>query len=357
MPVSKKVTWAQLRVGIVSAAALSLLAVVTFLITGETTFFRKEAKLYTHLSDSAAMAKGAPVRLNGVLIGRLAQIGLSRDKDPRRTIRLEMLVDEGMLQQIPVDSVVAVSAENVLGSKFLNIRKGQSGETVKPGGELQSLDTSDFDDVVASGYAVMNSAQGMLKRIDRILTTVESGEGSIGKLIKDEQLYKNLVGTTSEAHKMMQSVNSGEGTLGRLVRDEALYDDVRRTIARMDSLLAEVQQGQGTAGRLLKDPALYDDLRKTVGEMRTLVADLNAGKGTAGKLLKDEELHKQIVSTVARMDRLLERINTGEGTLGQLVVNPQLYENLNGMTREMEAFMKDFRANPKKFLSIKLGLF
>jgi len=357
MSVSKKVTWAQLRVGVVSFVALTLLAVVSFLITGETTFFRKETKLYTYLSDSAAMAKGAPVRLNGVLIGRLAEIGLSGERDLRRIIRIEMRVDEEMLRQIPVDSEVAVSAENVLGSKFLNIKKGRSGETVKPGAELQSLDTSDFDDVVASGYAVMNSAQGMLKRIDRILNTVEAGEGSIGRLIKDEQLYRNLVGTTGEAQKMMQAINAGEGTLGKLVRDETLYGDLRRTISRVDAVLEDVQQGQGTAGKLLKDPALYDDLKKTVGEMRTLAADLNAGKGTAGKLLKDEELHRQISSTVARMDRLLERINTGEGTLGQLVANPQLYENLNGMTREMQAFMKDFRANPKKFLSIKLGLF
>jgi phospholipid/cholesterol/gamma-HCH transport system substrate-binding protein len=38
-------------------------------------------------------------------------------------------------------------------------------------------------------------------------------------------------------------------------------------------------------------------------------------------------------------------------------VNQQLYESLNGTTREVQGFMKDFRANPKKFLSIKLGLF
>ena len=58
-------------------------------------------------------------------------------------------------------------------------------------------------------------------------------------------------------------------------------------------------------------------------------------------------------------DRYLKtwRINAGQGTIGQLMVNPQLYESLNGTTREFHEFMKDFRKNPKKFLSIKLGLF
>jgi len=50
-------------------------------------------------------------------------------------------------------------------------------------------------------------------------------------------------------------------------------------------------------------------------------------------------------------------VNTGQGTLGQLVVNPNLYESLHGATSEMQGLMKDIRANPKKFLRIKLGLF
>jgi phospholipid/cholesterol/gamma-HCH transport system substrate-binding protein len=39
------------------------------------------------------------------------------------------------------------------------------------------------------------------------------------------------------------------------------------------------------------------------------------------------------------------------------MVNPQLYEALTGATREFQSLAKDIRANPKKFLSIKLVLF
>jgi phospholipid/cholesterol/gamma-HCH transport system substrate-binding protein len=38
-------------------------------------------------------------------------------------------------------------------------------------------------------------------------------------------------------------------------------------------------------------------------------------------------------------------------------VNPSLYESLDGASLEMRGLMKDFRANPKKFLRIRLGLF
>jgi hypothetical protein len=39
------------------------------------------------------------------------------------------------------------------------------------------------------------------------------------------------------------------------------------------------------------------------------------------------------------------------------MVNPALYENLVTTSTEMRGLMKDFRANPKKFLTIKMHLF
>jgi phospholipid/cholesterol/gamma-HCH transport system substrate-binding protein len=88
-----------------------------------------------------------------------------------------------------------------------------------------------------------------------------------------------------------------------------------------------------------------------------MLADLNAGKGTAGKLLKSDELANQLQTTIGKIDSILDKVNSGQGTIGQLLVNTSLYDNLNGTSREMHELMKDFRANPKKFLRIKLSIF
>jgi phospholipid/cholesterol/gamma-HCH transport system substrate-binding protein len=84
---------------------------------------------------------------------------------------------------------------------------------------------------------------------------------------------------------------------------------------------------------------------------------LQAGKGTAGILLKDPGLAKQLSSTLDKIDTTIDKVNSGQGTIGQLLVNPQLYDSLNGMTGELHALLKDFRANPKKFLRIKVTIF
>lgn len=357
MPSAKKVRWAQLKVGVMTISALVLVGILVFLMTGDQQFFAERAMIYTYLDDSAAITPGSPVRLNGILIGKIRRVGLSGENKPNRIIRVEMDVDAEMLASIPADSVAAVASENILGSKYINIKRGQGKIPVEDGGEIVSLDTREFDEVVASGYATLTSLQGILRRVEDIVAEIEVGRGSIGKLLVDDELYNHLTATVVEAHKVTAALNEGEGTIGKLLYDDELYENLRSAMARIDNIIEGIESGQGTVGMLLKDPAVYEEARDTVAELKQLVADLNAGKGTAGKLLKDEDLHQQIASVVARLDTTMEKINTGEGTLGQLVVNPQLFESLNGATVEMHQFMKDFRANPKKFLRIKLALF
>ena len=364
MPSAKRVSWAQLRVGIMAVAAMILMGVLVFLLSGSTSFFSRSAVVYTFMDDSAAMTKGSPVRLNGILMGKLSNIELSGENTPNRIVRLSIEVAEDKLAVIPQDSIVSVGAENLLGTKYLNIQKGKGKVPVRAGGELKSRDTREFQDLVNAAYPAMESLQSIIARLDKIVGLVESGKGSIGKLLVDDELYQRIVLTVAEVQKVVEAVSNGKGTMGKLLYDDAIYEQVRTSLNRADSLLQGLQEGTGSAGKLLKDPALYDDVRSSLAQMNKLLDDLNAGKGSAGKLLKSDELHQQVSNLITRLDKMVVqfdtmagKINAGEGSLGQLLVNPQLYESLNGTAREMNGLMKDFRANPKKFLTIQLKLF
>lgn len=357
MPPKHKAGWAQLRVGVMAVAALVILGVLIFLLTGEKKLFAENVVIYTYMADSAALAKGAPVRVNGILAGSIEKVALSGETATRRVIRIDMEIERAMLNQIPVDSIAAISSENVLGAKFINIRKGQSRQTVQPGFEIQSLDTRDFDEVFQQGYALLTQLQGILKRVDAIVSLVEVGKGSIGKLLVDEELYNRIIAMVGEGQKITRAMSTPQGTIGKLLYDDAILRDFQKSMARVDSLLVGLQQGEGTAGKLIKDEALHREIQSTVAEMRKVIADLNAGKGTAGKLLKSEELHDQLRTSLGKIDLIVDKINAGQGTVGRLLVDPQLYDSLNGATREMQNLIKDIRANPKKFLRIKLALF
>jgi len=362
MAIQTKAKWARLKAGLLAIASMSILAILIFLLTGQTNFFESKAVLYTYLSDAAALTIGAPVNLDGIPIGKVKQIILSGAKDPQRLVRIEMEIPEHSLKNIPVDSVSSISAANILGTKYINIKSGMSD--IRAGQEIPSLNTAEFENVVQQGYAVLTALQGtvekvntIVERLDRITGLVESGKGSIGKLLVDETLYNHFLAIVDEVKQLADALNSDQGTLGKLLYSPDAYNDFRRSLARVDSLLQDLQDGKGAAGKFLKDPAVYDELHKTIADTDKIIQDLNAGQGTAGKLLKSDELHKQLVDTIGKLDLIIDKVNSGQGTLGQLLVNPQLYDNLSGATREMHGLMQDFRANPKKFLRIKLGLF
>jgi phospholipid/cholesterol/gamma-HCH transport system substrate-binding protein len=357
MAIQNRASWARLKVGILAIFAMSILAVLIFLITGQTNIFESQVVIYTYMADAAALTMGAPVNLDGIPIGKVKTIRLSGSKDPMRLVRIDMQLPQHTLKDIPSDSLASISSANVLGTKYINIKSGKSNMSVGPDQEIPSVNTGEIQDLVQQGFGVMNSLQATIERVNRIVGLVEAGKGSIGKLLVDETLYNHFLQIVDEAQRLVNTVNSDQGTLGLLLNNRELYDNFRSTLSRVDAVIQQVQEGQGTAGKLLKDPELYNQLNDTVKGLRRLVDDLNAGKGTAGQLLKSEDLSNQLKESISKIDSVIDKVNSGQGTVGQLLVNQQLYDNLNGATREMHLLMKDFRANPKKFLRIKLAIF
>jgi len=357
MPDRSKIRWSQLKVGVVSLAAIIITAVMIFLLTSRTGILKRNILLRTYMEDASGMQDGTAVRLNGITVGYLDSLRLTNSSNPKRVVEFDMLVEEKYQNDIPVDSVAGIAAANLLGDKFVNIMKGRSNEHVRDGSELQSLTAQDIPELMAQSANLLQSFQTIVGRVDRLLADVEAGKGNIGKFLKDEELYSRVNGIAAEAQKLVTDVRTGGGTISKLIYDDSLYQQIQSPIRRVDAILAELEAGRGTAGKLMKDPALFDEATQIATELKTLVANLNAGKGTAGKLLNDDQLHQRMDQLVTKLNGTIDKINSGQGTVGQLLVNPQLYDTLNSATREFQGLATDIRANPKKFLRIKLSLF
>ncbi len=358
MPSKEKVSFAQLKVGILGIVALSCIALLVFLLTGNMHWFQKEIPLHVFTSDAAGLTKGAPVRINGIQAGKVDTVKLSGETNPARIIKVDFHIDGDMLKQVPADSMGAISSDNLLGStKFLQINKGTSSSTIQPGATLKAVDTKQFDALVSQGFGILDSLQATVEKIQSIVGNVESGKGTIGKLLVDQTLYTSLQATVNQVQLLVSTLNSKTGTFGHLINDNALYEQIQGVVNRVDLLTQGLQKGEGSAGLFLKDPKMYNDLDNSVVQIKQLLDDLNAGKGTAGQLLKSDKIAKQLSTSLDKVNGTLDKMNAGQGTLGQLLVNPALYDESTGTLRELHETLRDFRANPKKFLSIKLHIF
>jgi phospholipid/cholesterol/gamma-HCH transport system substrate-binding protein len=353
-----KTSLAQLRVGILGIVALFFLTLLVFLLTGGSGWFKKQIPLNTYVADASGMTSDAPVRINGIAAGKVKSVRLSGETNPKRVIRIDFLVDQDMLNQIPVDSVASIGSDNLLGStKYLDITKGVRPETIQEGATMRSEDTQQFDALVKQGFGVLDSAQVILVKIQDLVGQIENGEGTLGKLLVDPSLYNSVQATVMQLQQLATTLNSRTGTIGHLVNDDAFYKQIETIIGRVDTLTQGLQQGQGTAGMLLTDKKLYDNLNQSLAQLNTILTNLNTGKGTAGQLFASDKLANQLSTTMTNVNLTIDKVNSGQGTIGQLLVNAQLYDNLTGATRDMQDLLKSFRANPKKYLSIKLHIF
>jgi phospholipid/cholesterol/gamma-HCH transport system substrate-binding protein len=129
--------------------------------------------------------KGAPVRFAGVDVGEVQAIKFFYDeKEAKTKIRITCWVDNNV--KIPVDSVVWVNTLGLLGEKYVEIMPGISyDKCMLANSEIVGEDPVAMNDV-------FKVAKNVVGNLDTGVTRVLNQEGTVGKILYDDQLYNNL---------------------------------------------------------------------------------------------------------------------------------------------------------------------
>ena len=357
MPSQKQLKWSQLRVGLTVLFGSITLAVLTFLMSGTTGLFTPKITLKSYFDDAQGIRNGAPVRLQGVDVGNVTAIRVVPN-NTATPVEVVMKVTTKYSFNIRKDSVTSMATAGVLGETYINIDSAHAkGLEARDGDVLATRETPDIQDVVRASQGTLQNLDALLKRTDRILAFVESGQGSIGKLIYDPNLYNQFAATVNEFKGLVDQVRSGQGSLGKLLVTDEAYNKAIAAVDKVNVMIDELQQGKGTAGKFLKDPALYDNANQTISNVKKLTDDINAGKGAIGKLSKDEALAQKLDNIITKLSALTTELEAGEGTAGKLFKDPSLYNNSDKMLVETRELVKSVRENPKKYLTFKVRVF
>ena len=292
-------------------------------------------------------------------IGNVAAVRIVPDKDKQFTpVEVLMKVNTKYLYGIRKDTQILLSTAGVLGETFIDLDSSQAKlGVVSDGDTLPSRDVPDIQDVVRSSQGTLQNMDALLKRLDRIIAFVESGKGSVGKLIYDPTLYNRLSSTVSEFQDLVNEVGQGKGTIGRLISDDALYNKINATLDRVTAIVDDVNQGKGTAGKFLKDPALYNNANQTIADVKQLTDDINAGRGALGKFAKDPAFASRIQNIADKLSAITDRLDAGEGSAGKFLRDPAMFNHADELLTESRDLIRAVRQNPKKYLTIHLKLF
>lgn len=358
LPSQRQVKWAQLRVGLTVIIAAIVLAVLIFLMNQAGGFFSSKITVRSYFDNAAGLRVGAPVALQGVTIGNVSGIHVVPDHG-NTPVEVLMKISRDRAKDVPQKSTVTMNTLGVLGEVFIDIdrRTATGNPPIQDGQELPARPQPDLQDIVRSSQGTLQNIDVLVRRVDRIVSFVESGEGSIGKLIYDEGLYKRLNSTLNEFQGIVNQVNAGKGSVGKLVYSDELYNKANASVDKLNNIIDQVNSGQGTIGKLITDPSLYNNANQTIAKANRLMDDVNAGKGALGIVAKDPVFAQKLDNTMNKLSRLVDRLDAGEGTVGLALRDKSVYVNTDQMLVETRTLLKAIRENPKKYLTIHFKLF
>jgi len=346
MPRTRSLAWSELKIGVLTIAAIVIAAVLIFSLTGTKGFSWQRYSLKTRFANVAGLATGSPVRIAGVEVGTVTSVQLAGEE-----VEVVFQVNEKNKPLITDKSVARLGSVSLLGQSAVDITPAASGTPIEPWGYVpQGKAVAVMSDMTDS------AAQG-LTELTAMIHDMRSGKGTVGKLLTDEQLYVDLNKFVASAGDLTNGLKQGKGSLGKLLNDPATANALEASLKNVETLTGQISAGEGSIGKLLKDDSFAKSLNSATSNIDTLVAKLNAGEGTAGKLMTDPALFNRLNSVTERLDALVTKLNEGEGTAGQLLKDKQLYENMNGAVVDLRALVADIRKDPRKFLNIKVSVF
>jgi phospholipid/cholesterol/gamma-HCH transport system substrate-binding protein len=283
--------------------------------------FTKRYTLVSFVPNASGLQVGGQVTVAGQLSGSVKSIDfLPVDADTTRNIRITIEVDENVQPQVRRNSTAKLKTLGLLGDKVFDISPGTLAYSVLKDGDTLSLG-------IALDYeAVLGQASGALEQV---------------------------VGLTGSLQKVANNVVAGQGTVGQLLTNRQLYDNLNSTLATTNVLMARLQNPRGTVGQLLNDPTLYNNLNRVLSSADTLVGQLGAGvnssNGTVGKLLRDDQLYNRLVSAVSGMDSIVTTMQHGNGTVNKLFTDDEMYRQLLQAVTSLNAVLTDVRRDPRRY--------
>ncbi|MBE0539555.1 MAG: MCE family protein [Ignavibacterium sp.] len=285
----KKNSTNKIKLGIFVSLGLVVLILAIYFIGEKQLLFRSTFRLSGVFKDVAGLQTGNNVRLSGINIGTVESISLVSDT----TVRVDIVIDESSRKFIKKDAIATIGSEGLIGNKVLVINPGTGGkESIEDNDRIQTAQPIAIDDIMVSLKTTIDNTANITGDLAKISTNIESGKGTIGRLMMDQTWRENIQATI---------VNLKEGSDEfKIVMDKAGEIDsilvaIKSTIGYTAAITSDLgaitnslQSGEGTIGRLLMNTTAAENFDSTM---------INLKEGTAAlKLLLEKAQNSWLLS-------------------------------------------------------------
>jgi len=262
---AKKIS--DIKLGLFISIGAALLVLAIFLIGDKDALFSSRFNLKAYFNDIQGLRNGATVRLSGIDVGSVSKIDFLGDSAGRVVITMDLLDD--VKKFIRKDTKASIETEGLVGNKVVILIMGSSSaDPIEDGGTIQSKEPIGFAQIIEETQGIMEYTKEMTKDLAEIVARVNRGEGTIGKILVDEELYNEAAHLTSRADKSLQAITNEVNRLTVLFTDlstgvESVVRNVDSVVGDIDIIISDIKHGKGIMGSLIADGSRYDSLFNT----------------------------------------------------------------------------------------------
>jgi phospholipid/cholesterol/gamma-HCH transport system substrate-binding protein len=347
----KNLRWSKLRVGLVITIAFVVLCLAVFFAGNIQSLLSEKAELKIQFKDVEGLRKGAPVWILGLEEGYVREIHLN----PAYGVVVTVAVNQNALRFIKKDSRAAILTMGLLGDKYIELSTGSpEAEPVRPGEMLKGMTEVGLRGIMETSGRTIETMNSFIKRLDDLVTKIESGRGTLAKFIEDPSLYNNLTKTTQHLSQITDEIKNSRGTWKLLIEDPSLYNRISAAASSIEEFSRRINESSGTLKSLIEDPSLYRKTLAAASQMEEFTKDLNQSHGTLKKLIENPDLYENLNRDLKQLSSILEHMDRGEGVAGVLIRDKELARELKETVAELKELLKNIKDHPKKYFKFSL---
>ncbi|RPH47024.1 MAG: MCE family protein, partial [Planctomycetota bacterium] len=277
--------------GFIFFVALVILGFGTLLVKN-VKLFGKTVQLRIHFERAQGLRPGSDVRVDGIQFGRVDAVELHPQAGVRVIVKLN---DDVKLYE---DSEIFVESSSVLGGNIVSIRRGSRGQAKNLNEELAGKPRPGLDEVGDLAAENRENLKQLIANLKDVSQSLKDGQGTIGKLLKSDELHKEAVDTIKGAREEVKKVG------------DSINDNLTRLTKKLEDKL---DNAQGPVGPLLNDKKLADKLdrivtnvEETSKNLKDITDSVKKGEGALGKMVHDKEMGEKLKSTIDNVERASE---------------------------------------------------
>jgi phospholipid/cholesterol/gamma-HCH transport system substrate-binding protein len=187
-----------------------------------------------------------------------------------------------------------------LGDKYIEIIPGTKGlPVIKEGSVVATRDVGSAPAMFKAGEQALDKAGSIAANVDTLLKRMNAGEGTLGKMAVDDEMYVKLTKLLGELTILTKGLQENQGTM---------VSSIERMSNAIADLTEQVNENRGTLGLLVSDPDLYNNLAATTSKLDSIMFKINRAEGSLGMLVNDTALYAEVTTLLTRVSNLVSDI-------------------------------------------------